>query len=210
MRRTLSLPSASVCVASTSRTWLVPMPKAIAPNAPCVEVCESPQAMVMPGWVRPCSGPTTWTMPCLPVGVSKKRDAEALAVLLERDHHLLGERVLERPAGACRSGRCGRRWRTCARGGERRARGSRSMPNACGLVTSWIRCKPMKSCVCPFGSVRTVCASQTLSKRLFAISPLLPPSNPVILSRLAASATWCTATGYRLPVAGKESAMSLR
>jgi hypothetical protein len=32
------------------------MPKAIAPNAPWVEVWESPQAMVVPGWVMPCSG----------------------------------------------------------------------------------------------------------------------------------------------------------
>ena len=38
IRRTLSVPCASVCVLSTSRTWLVPMPKATAPSAPCVEV----------------------------------------------------------------------------------------------------------------------------------------------------------------------------
>ena len=61
-----------VCVASTSRTWLVPMPNAMAPNAPWVEVCESPQAIVVPGWVMPCSGPTMCTMPCLPVARSKK------------------------------------------------------------------------------------------------------------------------------------------
>ena len=71
MRRTLSFVSAIVCVARTSRTWVVPMPKAIAPKAPCVAVCESPQAMVVPGWVMPCSGPTTWTMPCLPLAMSK-------------------------------------------------------------------------------------------------------------------------------------------
>ena len=35
-----------------------------APNAPWVEVCESPQTMVMPGLVMPSSGPMTWTMPC--------------------------------------------------------------------------------------------------------------------------------------------------
>ena len=35
----------------------------IGPNAPWVEVWESPQTMVMPGWVRPSSGPITWTMP---------------------------------------------------------------------------------------------------------------------------------------------------
>ena len=35
-----------------------------APNAPWVEVCESPQTMVMPGLVMPSSGPMTCTMPC--------------------------------------------------------------------------------------------------------------------------------------------------
>ena len=50
-------------VASTISTSLVPMPKASAPNAPWVAVCESPHTMVMPGWVRPSSGPMTWTMP---------------------------------------------------------------------------------------------------------------------------------------------------
>ncbi len=53
-----------VWVARTCSTWLVPMPNASAPNAPCVEVCESPQTIVMPGWVIPSCGPITWTMPC--------------------------------------------------------------------------------------------------------------------------------------------------
>ena len=39
------------------------MPKASAPKAPWVEVCESPQTTVMPGSVAPCSGPMTCTMP---------------------------------------------------------------------------------------------------------------------------------------------------
>ena len=52
-----------VWVARTCSTSLVPMPKASAPNAPWVEVWLSPHTMVMPGWVRPCSGPMTWTMP---------------------------------------------------------------------------------------------------------------------------------------------------
>ncbi len=52
-----------VCVASACSTSLVPMPKASAPKAPWVEVCESPQTTVMPGKVAPCSGPMTWTMP---------------------------------------------------------------------------------------------------------------------------------------------------
>ena len=39
------------------------MPCASAPKAPCVEVWLSPQTMVVPGSVKPCSGPMTWTMP---------------------------------------------------------------------------------------------------------------------------------------------------
>ena len=53
----------SVWVASTISTSDVPMPNASAPNAPWVAVCESPHTMVMPGCVRPSSGPMTWTMP---------------------------------------------------------------------------------------------------------------------------------------------------
>ena len=53
----------SVCVASTCSTSLVPMPKASAPKAPWVDVWLSPHTIVMPGSVRPCSGPITWTMP---------------------------------------------------------------------------------------------------------------------------------------------------
>ena len=47
-------------------TWVTsdePMPKASAPSAPWVAVCESPQTSVTPGCVMPCSGPTTWAMP---------------------------------------------------------------------------------------------------------------------------------------------------
>ena len=54
----------SVCVASTCSTSDVPMPCASAPKAPCVAVWLSPQTMVIPGWVSPCSGPMMWTMPC--------------------------------------------------------------------------------------------------------------------------------------------------
>ena len=54
----------SACVARTCSTSLVPMPKASAPKAPCVLVWLSPQTMVMPGRVKPCSGPMMWTMPC--------------------------------------------------------------------------------------------------------------------------------------------------
>ena len=73
MRRTLSGSIARHCDASTSRTWEVPMPNATAPNAPCVDVWLSPQAMVMPGCVRPSSGPMTCTMPCRSVPRSENR-----------------------------------------------------------------------------------------------------------------------------------------
>ena len=53
----------SVWVASTCSTSEVPMPKASAPKAPWVLVWLSPQTMVVPGSVKPCSGPMTWTMP---------------------------------------------------------------------------------------------------------------------------------------------------
>ena len=45
-------------VDKTISTSEVPIPKAIAPKAPCVDVCESPQTMVAPGRVIPFSGPT--------------------------------------------------------------------------------------------------------------------------------------------------------
>ncbi len=50
-------------VASTCSTSLVPMPNAMEPNAPWVDVCESPHTIVMPGWVRPSCGPMMCTMP---------------------------------------------------------------------------------------------------------------------------------------------------
>ena len=45
----LGLACGSVWVANTCSTSEVPMPNAIAPNAPCVEVCESPHTTVKPG-----------------------------------------------------------------------------------------------------------------------------------------------------------------
>ena len=50
-------------VASTCSTSDEPMPKARQPKAPWVEVWESPHTSRIPGWVTPCSGPITWTMP---------------------------------------------------------------------------------------------------------------------------------------------------
>ena len=51
----------------------------------------------MPGCVSPSSGPITCTIPCRPLVGLEEPDAVLGAVALERDEHLLGERVGERP-----------------------------------------------------------------------------------------------------------------
>ena len=54
----------------------------------------------------------------------------------------------------------GTMWSTVAyvrSGNATRAPRCRSMSNACGDVTSWIRCIPMNNCVWPVGSRRTAC-----------------------------------------------------
>ena len=63
----------SVCVAMTCSTSEVPIPMAIEPKAPCVEVCESPHTIVIPGWVIPSCGPTVCTMPCWASPIECKR-----------------------------------------------------------------------------------------------------------------------------------------
>ena len=63
MRMFSGLRCQSVWVASTCAASDAPMPKARVPNAPLVEVCESPHTIVMPGRVSPCSGATTCTIP---------------------------------------------------------------------------------------------------------------------------------------------------
>ncbi len=67
-------------MASTCSTSEVPIPKARAPKAPCVEVWLSPHTMVIPGWVSPCSGPMTCTMPWLgsPIAYSRMPNSAQL------------------------------------------------------------------------------------------------------------------------------------
>src|SRR6266436_2393887 len=50
---------------------------------------------------------------------------------------------------------------------------SLSIWKACGVVTSWMRWRPISSWVWPDGSVRTVCASHTLSSSVRAMG--IPP-----------------------------------
>ena len=70
----------SVWVARTCSTSLVPIPNASAPNAPWVEVWESPHTMTSPGCVRPICGPITWTIPwpMWPVGYSSMPNSAQL------------------------------------------------------------------------------------------------------------------------------------
>ncbi len=82
-----------VWVARTSRTWLVPMPNAIAPKAPWVAVCESPQAIVVPGCVIPCSGPDHVDDALLAGGQVEISDAEVIAVFPDGINHLRGQRI---------------------------------------------------------------------------------------------------------------------
>ena len=144
MRMDLGLFWASVWVASTCSTSLVPMPKASAPKAPWVAVCESPQTMVMPGWVTPSSGPITWTMPCSFEPIECTGTPNSLQLLssastcLRESTSLICSAVVAPSVGtlwsAVASVRSGRRTlRPCRR----------SDSKACGLVTSCTRCRSM-------------------------------------------------------------------
>ncbi len=125
----------SVWVASTCSTSDVPMPKAIAPNAPWVLVWLSPHTIVMPGWVRPSCGPTTCTMPCStsPSGWSRTPNS---AAFLRR----VSTCVLETGSAIGLSqSRVGTLWSSVAsvRSGRRTWRPARRRPSkACGEVTS--------------------------------------------------------------------------
>ena len=55
------------------------MPKASAPKAPWVEVWLSPQTMVVPGRVQPCSGPMICTMPWRISSIAKYSMPKSLA-----------------------------------------------------------------------------------------------------------------------------------
>ena len=140
MRRTFSGSIARHCDASTSRTCEVPMPNAIAPNAPWVEVWLSPQAIVMPGWVSPSSGPMTWTMPCCPLDEIEQPDAVVRGSCARAPRACLPPSRRETAAADRASARCDRRSRSCARGIATPQPRARSMSNACGVVTSWMRC----------------------------------------------------------------------
>ncbi len=134
--------SGSVCVASTCSTSLVPMPKAIAPKAPWVEVCESPQTTVMPGMVSPSWGPTTWTMPCS-MSPSECRRTPNSSALRRRVSICVR---LVRSAMGLSMPIVGVLWSSVAMVRSRRRTGRpawRRPSKACGLVTSCTRWRSM-------------------------------------------------------------------
>ena len=123
------------CDASAISTSLVPIPKAIQPIAPWVDVWLSPHTIVIPGWVSPVCGPMTCMIPlrCEPIG----------KMLIP-----LSAQLLSSVATCCADcgsaiGRCwffvGILWSglavTCAGRNTFMPR-LRSPANACGLVTS--------------------------------------------------------------------------
>ena len=130
----------SVWVASTCSTSEVPMPNASAPNAPWVEVWRSPQTMVMPGWVKPCSGPMMWTMPCRMSSIEKYSMPNSRQLLSSVSTWMR----LSSSAMPLERSVVGTLWSATARVafGRRTLRPDVRRPSkACGEVTSCTRCR---------------------------------------------------------------------
>ncbi len=118
------------------------MPKARAPKAPWVEVWLSPQTIVVPGRVKPCSGPITCTMPWRTSRMpnSSTPNSSQLRVSVST-----WSREISSTIGSERS-LVGTLWSGTARvaSGRRTLRPvSRRPSKACGLVTSWTRWRSM-------------------------------------------------------------------
>mmetsp|Transcript_4003 Transcript_4003/g.14241 ORF Transcript_4003/g.14241 Transcript_4003/m.14241 type:complete len:229 (-) Transcript_4003:353-1039(-) len=134
----------SVCVARTCSTSEVPMPKAREPKAPCVEVCESPQTMVMPGCVKPCSGPITCTIPWRVSSMPKywmpnSATLRSRAITCVRES---SSRMKEATSVKPAREEVGTLWSTVARvfsGWRTRRPAARRPSKACGEVTSCTR-----------------------------------------------------------------------
>ncbi len=134
--------SGRVWVASTCSTSEVPMPNARAPNAPWVEVCESPHTTVRPGMVSPSWGPTWCTMPWSASPREWMRTPNSLALLRSVS---IWVRLVRSAIGRSMSS-VGVLWSSVAivRSVRRTCRPARRRPSkACGLVTSWMRCRSM-------------------------------------------------------------------
>jgi len=130
----------SVWVERTCSTSLVPMPNASAPNAPWVDVCESPQTIVMPGWVRPSCGATTCTMPWSRSPSEKSRMPDSAQLRRSTS-------TCARASGSAMGSEMpvvGTAWSSIAsvRSGRRTRRPAARRPSkACGDETSCTRCR---------------------------------------------------------------------
>ena len=145
------------------------MPNASAPRAPWVLVWESPQTIVMPGWVSPCCGLITCTMPCpaSPIGNSRMpNSAQFLRRVSTWTRETGSVTGLPGPTSGSpgpETPSVGTLWSSVAtvRSGRRTPRpASRRPSNACGLVTSWIRWRSMYSRSGSPSARCTTCESQ--------------------------------------------------
>ena len=149
-------------MARTISTSLVPIPNASAPNAPWVAVCESPQTIVMPGWVRPELRPDDVDDALARRAEAVERDAELRAVARQLVDLGRGHRIDDRQAA-----RVGRDRVVGGRDGplgvpDARPR-ARSPENACGDVTSWTRWRSTARTAGAPGSWLTTWSSQIFS-----------------------------------------------
>ena len=93
------------------------------PSAPCAAVWLSPQTTVVPGRVNPCSGPTTWTMPCSAASTSMYGTSNSANVVarapraVSRLPDLRSAMVRRCRCRAGWSARCDRRQRASGRDG---------------------------------------------------------------------------------------------
>ena len=121
------------------------MPKASAPNAPCVLVWLSPHTIVIPGLREAELGADHVHDPLMLAPEREERNAEVGAVLLElrelraRLHVDDGDAAVGRRAELSASSDPSSR--ACDRCAEPRSPRSRSTENACGDVTSCTRCR---------------------------------------------------------------------
>ena len=120
------------------------MPNASAPIAPCVEVCESPQTIVVPGRLMPSSGPMMCTMPWRTsrIGMYGTPNSTTFFSSVWTWMRLSSSLM----SAGVRAPTVGMLWSATAivRSGRRSLRPAKRRPsNACGLVTSCSRCRSM-------------------------------------------------------------------
>ena len=136
--------ASSVCVASTCSTSLVPMPKASAPNAPCVQVWQSPQTIVMPGLGQPQLGADdvddalAGIAQAVAAGCRTPRSCCASASICLRRDRIGDRRPRARWSGRVIHGRDGE-----VGAADRAARQPQPVERLRADVTSWTRCRSM-------------------------------------------------------------------